>query len=282
MPIRRKGDVLPISYKASSVLSGAVLFAPVGKYPPAGIYSLAHFIFLLCSALLIASGLTFLKNSREPKKLIRKINKHLTVLLWVLELIKIAYNLISGSKGNLNSYIPLYYCSIVLYAGIMSSFCRGRIQHAGDVFLCTGAIVGGCCFLIMPLTSLPNYPALHFISIQSILLHTIMVFMGLALIMTDSVRLRHRDVIPYAIIVLVICAAALAVNLRFGSNLMFISQNFPGTPIEYIYNLCPGALFTVIMCVGQATVPFYAVWLLLPQKHKNAESEEEEMQTAVS
>ena len=126
--------------------------------------------------------------------------------------------------------------------------------------------MGGVCFLLMPLTSLPNYPAIHFITFHSILLHTVMVFMGLALLITGSVRLCLCDIIPYGIIVLAVCAAALAVNIPCGSNLMFISRNFPGTPIELIYKACPGILFPIVMCLGQATLPFLAVYLLLPSK----------------
>ncbi len=251
-----------------SVLSHSVFFALPGQYPSAGIYSPAHFTFLMCSIFLLTVSLVLLSLTKNPPRLIRKINQCLTILLWILEGIKIAFNLAIGNVNNPNSYIPLYYCSIVLYAGIMSGFCHGRIQHAGDVFLCTGSIVGGICYFIMPLTSLPNYPALHFISIQSILLHTIMIFMGLALLMTGCVQLHHRDIIPYAAMTLIVCAAALIINLCCGSNLMFISKNFLSTPIEIIYNLCPGILFPIVMCVGQATVPFYIIWFLLPRKYK--------------
>ena len=42
-------------------------------------------------------------------------------------------------------------------------------------------------------------------------------------------------------------------------NLMFISQNFPGMPIEIIYNLT-GKLYTLVMSVAQMTLPFYIVY----------------------
>ena len=260
----RKGT--PLSFIKPASAAGCAFFAPPGIYPPAGMYSPAHFIFLSFSVLAITISLVLLMRVKKPSVLLRKINKRLTVLLWVLEIDKIAFNLAIGNGDNPNTYVPFYYCSLVLYAGIMSSFFHGRIRHAGDVFLCTGSIVGGVCFLLMPLTSLPNYPAIHFISFHSILLHTVMVFMGLALLITGSVRLCLCDIIPYGIIVLAVCAAALAVNIPCGSNLMFISRNFPGTPIELIYNACPGILFPIVMCLGQATLPFLAVYLLLPSK----------------
>lgn len=52
---------------------------------------------------------------------------------------------------------------------------------------------------------------------------------------------------------------AYIVNNIFGSNLMFISKNFPGTPIEIIYNIS-GKYFTLIMSLGQMILPFYIVY----------------------
>ena len=40
---------------------------------------------------------------------------------------------------------------------------------------------------------------------------------------------------------------------------MFISQNYPGTFIEIIYNLS-GKLFPIVMVALQATLPFYIVY----------------------
>ena len=47
----------------------------------------------------------------------------------------------------------------------------------------------------------------------------------------------------------------------FDSNLMFISKDFPGTAISFVYNLT-GNFFTLTMIVIQATIPFYMVYLI--------------------
>lgn len=52
----------------------------------------------------------------------------------------------------------LYYCSILLYAGIFSSLKNKFIKRVGDVFLATGGIVAGIVFIIFPTTSLLTYP----------------------------------------------------------------------------------------------------------------------------
>ena len=40
---------------------------------------------------------------------------------------------------------------------------------------------------------------------------------------------------------------------------MFISKNFPGTPLEILYNLV-GPLYTPIMVIGQMFLPFLVVY----------------------
>ena len=40
---------------------------------------------------------------------------------------------------------------------------------------------------------------------------------------------------------------------------MFISQNFPGTPIEILYKYT-GKAFTLVMSIGQMILPFYFIY----------------------
>jgi len=59
---------------------------------------------------------------------------------------------------------------------------------------------------------------------------------------------------------------------------MFISKDFPGTPIHIIYKFT-GPLFTFVMSVGQMTLPFYIVYGItklinkFKLKQKNANEE---------
>ena len=68
------------------------------------------------------------------------------------------------------------------------------------------------------------------------------------------------------------------VNKIFGSNLMFISQNFPGMPIEIIYN-ATGPLFTLVMSLGQMTLPFYMVYGIVKWREKELNVENAECDT---
>ena len=165
-------------------------------------------------------------------------------------------------QGKPNKVIPLYYCSLLLYAGLMSSFGKGVIKKMGDVFLATGGIIGGIVFIIFPTTSLPEYPLFHFISLHSFFFHGTMIYLGLIVNKFKYVDVKFEDIKYYASLIFAICMAAYGVNRVFESNLMFISQDFPGNPISVLYNNT-GMFFTPIMILLQMTLPFLMVYGVL-------------------
>lgn len=232
------------------------MFSNMGDYEPCGIFTTGHFILLTVTIICIILALKF--TYRKNKEDVYKIIKNLTIIICILEIIKIVFSIYQGSFADVNSYVPLYYCSILLYAGILSSFGKGNLKKAGDVCLATGSIIGGIVFLIYPSTSLPMYPAFHFLSIHSFFFHGTMVYLGILINITNYVELKLSDTKYFAIIIAIMSILALIVNKISNGNLMFISHNFPGTPIEIIYNLTNGSIwYSFIMIVAQMTLPFY-------------------------
>ncbi len=236
--------------------SEEMFFARPMEYKPCGIFSVQHFIlfFLTIVGVIIAVKRTDLSNNSNIKKKIRNV----TIMVWILEIIKIIFNFNIDNKKNINTYIPLYYCSILLYAGIFSSIGKGVIKRVGDVFLATGGIVGGVLFLIFPTTSITTYPIFHYISIQSFIYHGSMLYLGIIINKSNYIQIDKNDIKYYASLMLIMCVLAYMINLKYGSNLMFISKDFPGTPVGIIYNLT-GKYFTLTATLIQIIMPFYAV-----------------------
>lgn len=237
-----------------------MFFAKPNEYEACGIFTTKHFILIILTitGIIIALKKTIHKNKEEVKKII----KNMTILIWILEVIRIGFNLYIGNLHNVNEYLPLYYCSLLLYAGLMSSFGEGKIKRTGDVFLATGGIVGGIVFILFPTTSLPTYPMLHFLSLHSFFFHGTMVYLGLLMNITEYITLEMKDIWYYASLVGGICLIALGVNYIFDSNLMFISKDFPGTPITILYHLT-GRFFTPIMIILQITLPFLLIYKII-------------------
>ena len=248
------------------------IFAKQGEYKPCGIFTKEHFLLILLTVIGIKIALK--RTMNKTHKGVKQIIKNCTIAMWIFEVIIIIFKITTGGIRNLNNYVPLYYCSLLLYAGLLSSFAKNELKRMGDVFLATGGIIGGIVFILYPSTSLPAYPAIHIVSLHSFVFHGIMIYLGLLINKTKYIEIQSSDIKYYFILVGSICVLAYIVNNIFESNLMFISKNFPGTPIELIYNIF-GKYFTLIMSLGQMILPFYIVYGVVKQMEKNKELNEQ-------
>ena len=115
------------------------------EYTPCGLFGRGHALLFCMTALLIAGGLYAARGWDD--RAVRRTVRVVTALLWALEIGKILFVLFKTGSRNPNDFIPLYYCSLVLYAGLFSSVGKGRLRRLGDVFLATGGLIGGACFL---------------------------------------------------------------------------------------------------------------------------------------
>ena len=95
-----------------------MLFARPGEYKPCGIF-LEHFGLIAVTIVCIAIAI---KNTyKSSKEEVKKIIKNCTIMLWFMEIFIIIFKLCTGDPRNVNNYVPLYYCSILLYAGTLSN-----------------------------------------------------------------------------------------------------------------------------------------------------------------
>lgn len=233
-----------------------MFFAKAGVYEPCGLYNIKHLVTVLITILGIAIAVKITKIKKKED--VTKVIKIATIIVWILEITKIVF-LILTDQGKPNNVVPLYYCSMLLYSGLMISFGKGFFKKMGEVFLATGGLFGGIVYLVFPTTTLPAYPLFHFISIHSFFFHGIMIYLGIIINKYKYVELKLSDIKYYACLVLIICIAAYIVNTILDCNLMFISKDFPGMPISIIYNNT-GILFTPIMCLIQMTAPFLIMY----------------------
>lgn len=233
--------------------------ADEGEYPAAGIPSPAYFIWNFITIAIIGTALHY--TLRWSHSDLRNLLKYIIVTLWALEIFKIGYRWHYGYKKDLNTWVPLYFCSITLFAGLLSAFGKGLLRHIGDVFMATGGLVGGVCFLMYPSTSLLIYPAYHFLSFHSFLYHGCMTYIGILLNRSGMVNLTWHDMIYAFFYTVFFCILALILNEKTGSNLMFISKSFPGALGTLIKRIFKKG-YTLFMILIQATAPFVSIMLI--------------------
>lgn len=90
-----------------------------GEYEPCGMFNFKHLTLLIITitGIFIATKNTKIKEKSDVKKIIRSI----TIIVWVFEILKIVFHIGIGDGRNFNRIIPLYYCSLLLFSGILSS-----------------------------------------------------------------------------------------------------------------------------------------------------------------
>ena len=229
-----------------------MFFSKPDIFPACGLYNLKHLISVIILIFLIIVGVKKIKINKKED--ITKIIKTFTIIVWILEIIKIIFNLFIGNIYNVNTYVPLYYCSILLYAGILSGFAKGILKRIGDIFLATGGLFAGICFLISPGTSLGIYPLFHFISFQSLFYHAVMIYLGIIIAKYNYINVKLSDLKYYALLIFIICFLAYIVNINFNGNLMFISSGFE---LFNIFENLFGQYYCIMMIIGQMTIPFF-------------------------
>ena len=235
-------------------------FASGSEINPYRMFTGAHlFILAVCTFFI---GVLYRRTRHNDRNYVLRIIRICSGVLWAMEIIKIVFELYAGNGGNPNKYIPLYYCSITLYCSLLSGYARGILKRVGDVFLVVGGIVGGIGYMVSPVTTSGVYPVFHFITVQSFVYHSIMIYLSILLITSGYVKLEYRDLKLYASTIVVMSIVAYNINKYLGTNLMFVSKNYPGTAIEVLYNVNP-TFFSLNITLIQAVPPFWVVYSLV-------------------
>lgn len=232
------------------------MFSPPSKELACGMFNTSHLISSVACALLAILFFIFLRKISDRALLI--LTRAFAIFFSVLEIAKIIFKFAIGEGKYVDHWMPLFFCSLFIYALLMCGFGKGMFKKIGCTFLTLGSTVAGAVFLIFPTTSLPDYPIYHFISIHSMLFHTSMILIGLIYIYKGYVKPCKDSFVDYVIIVGLPIAISLVFNPVFSSNLMIVSNpvNIPVDFVSAIYELSP-LLYKVLVILLYLTVPYF-------------------------
>ena len=148
----------------------------------------AQKLFLILSLIMTVITLVLLRKSSKEKT--HKIIKFISLFLVLFYIIKTVWESYYDIKytGSFNyGLLPLDTCSIVMYAGLISSFCKGNIHKYSDAWLVTGGIVGGIANMVI-MNAFKYYPFLSFGAFYSMIWHLLMVILGLIMLSSNYVN----------------------------------------------------------------------------------------------
>ncbi len=238
------------------------MFAKEGKYDAAGMYSLGHLILFITFVAVAIAVFFYLKN--KEKRVVLLSLRIFTYVFTALELFKIIWNIAmyGVSSEAMKHYIPLYYCSLYIYALWGITHGRGKIQRASYAWLVWGGIIAGIAFLSYPSSSLLLYPAYHFLSIYSIMFHTFLVLTGILIVYHNVYRFKLNDFLYYFVFSLIFMVVAVVVNKTLSLNMMFLEFPIDIGILEIIYDYS-SVIFQISFFIFQLFAPYFVTLLVV-------------------
>ena len=146
----------------------------------------AQYLYLGISVVLLTVLLIALR--KTPRDRVRRIIGFLGIFMTVFYIGKTVWESYYDIKlsGAFNTYLlPFDTCSLIMPAGIIAGFCKGRIQRMAECWIATGGILGGFATMLF-LNAFKYYPFLSFGAAYSMIWHFLMVFMGLLILVTSK------------------------------------------------------------------------------------------------
>ncbi|MBR2343087.1 MAG: YwaF family protein [Clostridia bacterium] len=201
-------------------------FLPPASEIPGTMFTPLHFIISgIALALVIALGLYFSKRSERAVRITFAV-------LWasavVLEIVKISWETLSGRTASFEwgGVLPLYPCSVFMYAMPFAIWGRGLVRRAASGYVCTLGVLGATVNFVYPATVMSNYSAISFAGFHTVFYHCTMLFVAFVMLRSGyhsfrGVRRWYELFLP-ALPLLFVSVIANAVNFsKIGSDYMF-------------------------------------------------------------
>ena len=232
-------------------------FLPPSSALPGTLFTPLHFIFSACCLLLVIFGGIAL--SKKDEKVIRGTFAAIWITVTCLEVCKIVWETYSGSTVNLElgGILPLYPCSIFMYAMPLAIFGRGVLRRMGCGYICTLGFLGGSINFVYPATVLGDYSCFSLAGFQTFFFHGAMVFCTLVMLLSGyhSYKEARKPVDLLIPAVPALCVSVIANIVNFssiGSDYMFFRMSsFFFAPI--------GAALPTPVCV----IIVYVIYLII-------------------
>lgn len=256
-------------------------FCKENEYEPVGMFSVGHIVTLIIFLLIVAFCAYKCRKIGKDKAIF--LTKIIAIVVTVLEIIKITIAFINGEGDKLDHWVPLYFCSMFIYAAWLAGYAKGKIADLGRAFVGTGGIIAGLSFLIFPTTSFTMYPLFHYFCMYSMVYHSLMVFLGITYLLNGVVKIDKKSFIDYVIFCSILNILAIIVNslpiyihvdnvptsgynypYPYYTNFMFLKRagNIPVKILCDISDKVP-VIFTILMFIICIFGTYFLIWLVV-------------------
>lgn len=222
---------------------------------PCGMFNLWHFLVIGIFFNVLS---LFLRLSRNvEKQQVVKLLRYTAIVITALEMIKIAVR-INANEGP-DSWMPLYYCSLFIFAVWFTVSPLRPLQTAGFAYMTMGGIAASIFFIFYPSTALGMYPLFHLSTLHSLFYHFVMCYCGILVLQKEVYVPQMRDLIPYAVFVLTACVLAVPINAWLGTNCMFLEHPFEMPFLDVIRDASK-PIYILLVAFAQGVCMFFACY----------------------
>lgn len=187
-------------------------------------YDGLHLTWLVIGAVLIVLNcLGYRKLDRKGRA---RWNRTVAVLLLLDELFKMAVLAIGGRY--LASYLPLHLCSVNIFLIAVHAWRPSKILSG---FIYTVCIPGAIAALLFPTWT--ELPVINFMHLHSFTVHILLTMYPLVLALNGELKPQAREIPKYLALLAGLAVAALAANLVFDTNFMFLMSADKGNPLYW-------------------------------------------------
>ena len=237
---------------------------------PFGWFHLMFWGITIAAAILLC--VTDKKNDPDRARRVVLVMAIIVILLEIYKQIVFTFSISDGEiVANFMWYsFPFQFCSMPMYVGLLAGVTKhGRLHDACCTFLATYALFAGFCVMMYPVDVFIDILG---INIQTMIWHGSMVSIGVYLLYSGHIKLRHKTILGALVVftVCIVCAMILneivyyTVPLDGDSfNMFFISRHFEGTLPVYssVQKVIPFP-FCVIIYIAAFSLVAYLILLL--------------------
>ena len=212
-------------------------FLPPADQVPGTLFTPLHLTVAVLWAILVAAMCCLVRKKEEKTR--KRVYAGLWAVAVILEITKITWETFCGEtvRFELGGNLPLYPCSIFMYAMPFAIWGKGWVRQASCGYICTLGLLGGAVNFVYPATVMMDYSCISLAGFQTLYYHGTMVFCAVSMLLSGyhsytGITKGWQLLLP-AIPALVVSVVANAVNFSaIDSDYMFFKlQSFFFAPI---------------------------------------------------
>lgn len=220
-----------------------------------GMFTAGHLFMIAIS--IVACILILHFSLRMTFEKIRRCSLILAITLCSIEVLKITFRIIKQQAPSV--WVPLYFCSLFLYALWFSYSENEFIKKIGLSYIAMGGIIAAVTFCLYPSTSLAIYPLWHPESIYSYVYHIILFCSGVTILATGYYKPRAKDSVNYFIFISLAAIPSLILNALIDTNCLFLKDAYGLAFLPDIIEFSP-VLYAVLAFLAQASALFWVAF----------------------